>query len=73
MRSGIGPELEKPSKRYGSVPTDGPAQGQDVSKHWDEMVDIWYGVLGYYRATGKPKADTLKKLGLENVAKELWG
>jgi aldehyde:ferredoxin oxidoreductase len=73
LRCGIGPELEKPSKRYGSIPQDGPAKGQDVSQHWDEMVNIWYGILGYERASGKPKPETLRQLGLEHVAKELWG
>ena len=73
VRCGIGPETEKPSKRYGSVPTDGPAKGQDVSKQWEEMVNTWYGILGYDRASGKPKADTLRALGLPGVAKDLWG
>ena len=28
LRCGITPDLERPSKRYGSIPTDGPAKGQ---------------------------------------------
>ena len=30
LRCGITPDLEKPSKRYGSIPVDGPAKGQDI-------------------------------------------
>ncbi|MCH8882375.1 MAG: hypothetical protein IIA41_02625 [SAR324 cluster bacterium] len=73
IRCGIGPEVEKPSKRYGSVPTDGPAEGQNAMEHWEEMLDIYYELAGLDRATGKPTAEHLNNLGLENVAKEMWG
>ena len=73
LRCGIGPESEMPSKRYGSVPLDGPAKGQDISQHWDQMVQQWYDLTGYDRASGKPKAETLLMLGLDDVAQELWG
>ncbi|MCH8842165.1 MAG: hypothetical protein IID61_04225 [SAR324 cluster bacterium] len=73
LRCGIGPELEQPSKRYGSVPVNGPAKGQDPMKNWDKMVDIWYDEVGYDRATGRPKPELLQSLGLEQVSKDLWG
>jgi len=73
VRCGIGPELEKPSKRYGSRPVNGPAKDHDVSEHWEQMVAAWYERVGYDRKTGNPKADLLKSLGLENVAKDIWG
>ena len=73
LRCGIGPETERPSPRYGSTPTDGPAKGQAVSEQWEKMLDTWYSLVGYDRKTGKPKPETLKKLGLEWLIKDLWG
>ncbi len=73
LRSGIGPELERPSKRYGSIPKDGPAAGQSSEENWDRMLEIWYETVGYDRKTGRPKPETLRELGLEFVVEELWG
>jgi aldehyde:ferredoxin oxidoreductase len=73
LRCGLTPDLEYPSERYGSTPHDGPAKGQAVSAQWDSMVDTWYREVGYDRKTGKPLPKTLKDLGLDWLAKELWG
>ena len=73
LRCGLTPDLEFPSKRYGSTPHDGPAKGQAVSAQWDTMVQTWYDQVGYDRKTGKPLPRTLKDLGLDWLAKELWG
>ena len=73
IRCGIGPDLEKPSARYGSTPHDGPAKGQAISAQWPKMIDLWYEKVGYDRKTGKPLAKTLKDLGLDWLAKDLWG
>jgi hypothetical protein len=37
------------------------------------MVDTWYRLVGYDRKTGKPLPATLKALGLDWLAKDLWG
>jgi aldehyde:ferredoxin oxidoreductase len=73
LRCGIMPDSERPSKRYSSTPHDGPAKGQAVSGQWEKMVDVWYREVGYDRKTGKPLPKTLKDLGLDWLAKELWG
>jgi aldehyde:ferredoxin oxidoreductase len=73
IRCGIGPELEKPSRRYGSVPVDGPAAGIAIEPHWEHMLDVWYETVGYDRKTGLPKPDLLRELGLEHLIPELWG
>ena len=73
LRCGIGPESEYPSKRYGSVPVDGPAKGQAVGLQWEKMVNTWYALVGYDRKTGRPKSETLRKLGLDWLVKDLWG
>ncbi len=72
IRRGIGPELEKPSVRYGSIPVDGPAQGQNVMEHWDHMREVWYDLVGYDIQTGKPKPETLRKYGLDHIIPDLW-
>ncbi len=73
LRCGIGLDREKPSVRYGSTPHDGPAKGQAVGEQWDKMVDTWYAKVGYDRKTGKPLPKTLQDLGLDWLAKDLWG
>ena len=72
LRCGIGPEIEYPSERYGSQPVDGPAKDHDVRKQWDHMLDTWYDTVGYDRKTGRPTPETLKKLGLESISRDLW-
>src|SRR5437667_23687 len=73
LRCGLTPDLERPSTRYGSTPVDGPAKGQAVGEQWEKMVDTWYREVGYDRKTGKPLPATLKALGLDWLAKDLWG
>ena len=73
LRCGIGPGLEGTSTRYGSTPVDGPAKDQAIRNQWDTMVDFWYRGVGYDRKTGKPLPDTLARLGLGWLAKDLWG
>ena len=42
-------------------------------KQWEHMLDVWYETVGYDRKTGKPKRETLKNLGLDWLARDLWG
>jgi aldehyde:ferredoxin oxidoreductase len=72
LRCGIGPEVEYPSERYGSRPVDGPAKDHAVMDQWEKMLDTWYAVVGYDRKTGKPTVDTLRGLGLDWLARDLW-
>ncbi len=73
LRCGIGPETERPSARYGSAPLDGPAKGQAIMDQWEKMLDSWYAGVGYDRKTGRPTPETLRKLGLDWLRKDLWG
>jgi aldehyde:ferredoxin oxidoreductase len=73
LRCGITPAVERPSKRYGSTPVDGPAKGQAIMEQWDKMVDIWYRDVGYDRKTGKPHPRTLKSLDLDWLVPVVWG
>jgi aldehyde:ferredoxin oxidoreductase len=73
LRCGIGPDLEYPSPRYGSTPVDGPARDQAIGKQWERMLEVWYETVGYDRKTGRPRPETLKKLGLDWLVRDLWG
>lgn len=71
FRHGMDVSDEKPSKRYGSVPVDGPNQGKDIMAKWPEMVRTYYKGMGWDENTGKPLPETLKALGLEEIIKDL--
>ncbi|MBF8267042.1 MAG: aldehyde:ferredoxin oxidoreductase [Dehalococcoidia bacterium] len=73
LRHGIGPELDRPAPRYGSVPVDGPAKGVGIMPHFDKMVHDYYQQMGWDPKTSKPLPETLRRLGLEQVAVDLWG
>jgi aldehyde:ferredoxin oxidoreductase len=36
------------------------------------MMENYYKLMGWDIKTGKPFAETLNKLGLENVARDMW-
>ncbi len=69
--NGLTAELEKPSQRYGSIPTDGPAQGQSIAPHFERMVQIYYSGMGWDEK-GRPLPETLHALGLDQIAADLW-
>jgi len=68
---GMKKEDERPSSRYGSIPVDGPAKGKNIMEKWDWMVENYYTLMGWDLKTGKPLPETLKKLGLEELIKDL--
>jgi aldehyde:ferredoxin oxidoreductase len=47
---------------------DGPNKDKPVAPHWEKMVDKYYQMMGWDRKTGMPKPETLKELGLEDLA-----
>ena len=64
LKNGLGPELDAPSARYGSTPTEGPAAGKSIMSHWTEMLQNYYKLMGWDEK-GKPLPETLKSLGLD--------
>ncbi len=72
LRCGITREMDAPSTRYSSIPADGPSKGRDVKPHWEGMVNQYYRLMGWDEATGKPLPETLRKLGLDYVVKDIW-
>jgi aldehyde:ferredoxin oxidoreductase len=71
IRHGLKKEIERPSKRYGSIPIDGPAKGKSITEKWDHILETYYENMGWDAQTGVPLPDTLKQLGLENLIKDL--
>ena len=71
FRHGMKKEDEQPSKRYGSVPWNGPAQGKNIMEKWDWMVENYYTLMGWDPKTGKPLPETLKNLGLDDLINDL--
>ena len=71
FRHGMKKEDERPSKRYGSIPVDGPAKGKNIMEKWDQMIEKYYTLMGWDPKTGKPLPETLKKLDLEELIKDL--
>ncbi|MFH1485789.1 MAG: aldehyde ferredoxin oxidoreductase C-terminal domain-containing protein [Chloroflexota bacterium] len=72
VRHGHTPGMEAPSRRYGSTPIDGPAQGKSIMPEWQRMLDAFYQEMGWDLQSGKPFPETLKTLGLEHIAADLW-
>lgn len=73
LRHGITPEVEYPSARWSSAPVDGPVKGVTIEPHWEMMLDNYYSQMGWDRRSGRPMPETLRTLGLEYVAQDLWG
>lgn len=67
---GIDPKLDAPSFRYGSTPEDGVAQGKSSNAVWQQMLDNYYGLMGWDKS-GVPLPNTLKEVGLEQVIPDL--
>ena len=71
FRHGMRKEDERPSRKYGSVPVDGPAKGKDIMEKWGRMLEVYYGEMGWDLETGKPLPQTLGDLGLEDLIADL--
>jgi aldehyde:ferredoxin oxidoreductase len=55
------------------APASGVGKGKTVAPHLKEMLGEYYSLMGWDAETGVPKAEKLKELGLEDVAKDLAG
>jgi aldehyde:ferredoxin oxidoreductase len=68
FRHGLDPRLEAPSRRYGSAPVDGPAEGRGIAEHFEGMRRSYWQKMGWDAETGKPLPETLQLLGLGDLA-----
>jgi aldehyde:ferredoxin oxidoreductase len=71
FRHGLTKDVEAPSVRYGSEVLDGPAQGKHIAPHWETLRSNYYQHMGWDPETGKPLKETLERLGLGHMYKEL--
>jgi aldehyde:ferredoxin oxidoreductase len=71
FRHGLTKEMEAPSVRYGSTPVDGPVKGIGIMSHWESIRRNYYREMGWDPETGKPLPETLKRLGLADLVKDL--
>ena len=70
FRHGLKKEMEAPSVRYSSTPTDGPAAGIGIREHWDAIRDHYYNEMGWDVETGMPLPETLEKYGLTELVEQ---
>jgi aldehyde:ferredoxin oxidoreductase len=71
FRHGLTKEVEAPSVRYSSTPVNGPAKGIGIADHWEMIRSNYYKEMGWDPETGKPLPDTLNRLGLSDLIKDL--
>lgn len=60
------------SPRLLEAPKDGKAAGKALGDYIHGMIDKYYDLMGWDKYTGKPFKATLKKFGLDDMAKDLW-
>jgi aldehyde:ferredoxin oxidoreductase len=70
FRHGLSKEMEAPSVRYSSTPSDGPAAGIGIREHWDAIRDNYYQQMGWDTETGRPLPETLEKFGLTELIEQ---
>ena len=70
LMHGLKPEDDTLSPRLLEAPPDGPAKGSRINIQ--PMVRDYYRCMGWDGKTGKPYSSTLRELGLEDVARDLW-
>lgn len=73
VRHGLTPEKDDGiSPRMAEPPVDGAAKGKTIAPVYPQIRSDYYRAMGWDEQTSKPLPDTLKRLGLEDVAKDLW-
>lgn len=73
IRHGATPEKDDViSPRLAQAPVDGPAQGKTIGPVYLQIHHDYYKAMGWDEVTSKPLPETLRRLGLEDVVKDLW-
>lgn len=70
IRHGHSREHDTISPRLAEAPREGMVKGISIGPEFDKMVDIYYESMKWDKA-GRPLRETLKRLGLDGVAKDL--
>ncbi|MFC1943998.1 aldehyde ferredoxin oxidoreductase family protein [Chloroflexota bacterium] len=72
IRHGVTADLDLPSERYASAPTNGPFEGITAIPVWDQMLRNYYELMGWDKDDGKPLPETLRLLGLGQIIEDIW-
>jgi aldehyde:ferredoxin oxidoreductase len=72
IKHGLTPDDDWPSPRMLEPPKDGPAKGVTLKPNYKGLLMAYYKVMGWDEKTGKPLKSTLKRLGLEYCAKDIY-
>jgi len=75
IRHGLVPEDECASPRVMQPAVDGPLAGKAgiSSEEWDRMLRGYYREMGWDQGSGRPLPETLRSLGLQREARDIWG
>jgi aldehyde:ferredoxin oxidoreductase len=74
VRHGLKPEDDwMVPDRLVSAPDGGPAKGISMKPYLEGMVKEYHRLMGWDPKTGKPFRSVLKRVGLDDVIKDLWG
>jgi len=74
VRHGLTPEDDyHVSERILEGQKDGPFAGIPLKPYLRGMINEYYTLMGWDEKTGKPWRNTLGRLGLDSVARDLWG
>lgn len=72
IRHGLKPSDDWPSPRLLEPPKDGGSKGITAEPYLAGMVREYYRLMGWDEITGKPLRNTLTRLGLADVVKDIW-
>jgi aldehyde:ferredoxin oxidoreductase len=72
IRHGLKPEDDEISPRHYEPPPNGAAKGVTIEPYYNGMLLEYYRIRGWDEKTGKPLRSTLKRLGLDYAAKDIW-
>jgi len=67
------PEDDYNVRRLIEAPVDGKAKGKSIEPYLRGMINEYYETLGWDRKTGKPYRSTLERLGMDDIADDVWG
>jgi len=74
VRHGFKPEMDLDvSPRLLEPPPDGGAKGRSIAPYLEGMVREYNQFMDWDWETGRPSRSKLEQLGLDDVAKDLWG
>lgn len=74
VRHGLTPADDyEVSLRLLEPPDGGPGKGKTIAPYLQGMINEYYRLMGWDEKTGKPWRTTLERLGLDDVARDLWG